>query len=244
MSGPFLEVRQLAVSYQAVAALRGVSLHAGEREVVAVLGPNGAGKSTLLNAVVGLVTPRAGEVRLDGEVLTGRSPDQVARRGVGVVPEGRRIFGRLSVEENLRVCPVGSRRRRHEQREVVYALFPALAERSRQLGRYLSGGQQQQLAIGRALMAAPRLLLLDEPSLGLAPAAVEAVFETIGRLREAGVTVVVVEQRVHQTLAIADRAYVLSAGTIRLETTAGGPDADRAIEAAYFGEAHPAGAGG
>ncbi len=203
-----------------VAAVRNLTLVVAAGEIVGLIGPNGAGKSTTLHAIVGLVPPSAGEIRLRGEPLRGRDPESVARAGVALVPEGRRIFGGFSVEENLRLGLAAARRNGGAARlEAVYELFPILAESRRPQAGVLSGGQQQQLAIGRALMADPQLLLLDEPSLGLAPGLVDAVFEALAAVRERGVTVFLVEQRAQRTVAFADRTYVLTNGELRLTLT-------------------------
>jgi branched-chain amino acid transport system ATP-binding protein len=215
-----LELDGVDVRYGRVAAVRRLTLSVDAGEIIGLIGPNGAGKSTTLHAIVGLLPPSAGEIRLRGESLRGRSPESVARAGVALVPEGRRIFGGFSVEENLRLGLAAARRNGAAARLAeVYELFPALADfRGRQAGA-LSGGQQQQLAIGRALMADPELLLLDEPSLGLAPALVDVVFETLATIRERGVTVLLVEQRAQRTVAFADRTYVLANGELRLTLT-------------------------
>ena len=221
MSAPaLLELDGVNVRYGRVAAVRRLTLSVDAGEIIGLIGPNGAGKSTTLHAIVGLLPPSAGEIRLRGASLRGCSPESVARAGVALVPEGRRIFGGFSVEENLRLGLAAARRNGAAARLAeVYELFPALADfRGRQAGA-LSGGQQQQLAIGRALMADPELLLLDEPSLGLAPALVDVVFETLATIRERGVTVLLVEQRAQRTVAFADRTYVLANGELRLTLT-------------------------
>ncbi|HUP33722.1 MAG TPA: ABC transporter ATP-binding protein [Gaiellaceae bacterium] len=234
-NAPLLAVDGLEVSYGGVPAVRGVSLEVGGGEIVGVIGPNGASKSTLLHAITGLVPFATGDVRLAGTSLRGRPPETIARAGVALVPEGRRIFGGFSVEENLRL---GLAARRGDGAAAalddVYELFPVLAEtRGRDAGS-LSGGQQQQLAIGRALVAGPDVLLLDEPSLGLAPAIVELVFEVLTAIRERGVTVLLVEQRAQRTVAFADRTYVLGNGELRMTLApADAGDTDRMI-AAYL----------
>ena len=212
----------LAVRYGAVDAVRGVSLDVGRGEIVGLIGPNGAGKSSTLHAVMGAAPVVGGEIRLDGVSLVGRRSEDVARRGVALVPEGRRIFGELTVEENLRL---GLAARRSgsagDGLARAYDLFPVLREfRSRHAG-VLSGGQQQQLAIGRALAADPDVLLLDEPSLGLAPKVVDVVFEALAQIRDAGLAVLLVEQRAQRTVALADRSHVLANGELRLTL---GPD--------------------
>jgi branched-chain amino acid transport system ATP-binding protein len=230
---PLLELDGVDVRYGRVAAVRNLALAVNAGEIVGLIGPNGAGKSTTLHAIVGLLPPSAGEIRLRGEPLRGRSPESVARSGVALVPEGRRIFGGFSVEENLRLGLAAARRNGADARlKGVYDLFPVLADyRGRQAGA-LSGGQQQQLAIGRALMADPELLLLDEPSLGLAPTLVDVVFEALAAVRERGVTVLLVEQRAQRTVAFADRTYVLANGELRLTLTpADAADTDKMISA-------------
>lgn len=229
-----LDVDGLTVEYGTVRALRGVSLQVFAGELLAIVGPNGAGKSTLLMTIAGGLRPRAGSVRFDGRDITRAAAEDVARARLSLVPEGRHIFGRLTVEENLRVVPLGSRSERRRQLETVYELFPVLGEKRRRIAGHLSGGQQQQLAIARALMGRPRLLLLDEPSLGLAPALVDTVFDAIDGLRRSGTTVVLVEQRLHQSLRVADRAYVLNGGQLRYQTADLGEDARSHIVDAYF----------
>lgn len=213
---PLLVVDGLTVAYGAVVAIRDVSLTVGRGEIVAALGPNGAGKTTLLRAIAGALKPQHGSVGFDGRSLTGLVPEVVVRRGVALVPEGRHVFPNLTVQENLAIGGI-ARTDRDELRadtERWLARFPILGERAGQMAGTLSGGEQQQLAIARALMSRPRMLLLDEPSLGLAPIFVDRIFELIQQLRTDGVTVLLVEQNVHRALEIADRAYVLSVGAV------------------------------
>jgi branched-chain amino acid transport system ATP-binding protein len=226
MSAPALELDGLEVRHGAVHAVRGLSLEVRAGEIVGLIGPNGAGKSSTLHAVMGLVPCAAGDVLLRGESLAGRNPEDVARSGVALVPEGRRIFAELTVEENLRL---GGR-----AFESAYELFPVVAEFRKRPAGALSGGQQQQLAIARALVAEPDVLLLDEPSLGLAPLVVDVVFEALEQIRDRGIAVLLVEQRAQRTVALADRSYVLSNGRLRLTL---GPEAAEdtdALVAAYF----------
>jgi branched-chain amino acid transport system ATP-binding protein len=232
-----LEVEDLEVRYGAVPAVRGVSLQVGRGEIVGLIGPNGAGKSTTLHAIVGLVRPHRGDIRLAGRSLRGRPPEAVARAGIALVPEGRRIYAEMTVEENLRLglAARSSRDGVDADLEWISTLFPVVREfRARPAGS-LSGGQQQQLAIARALVAAPRVLLLDEPSLGLAPALVDVVFAALAEIRARGVTVLLVEQRAQRTVAFADRTYVMANGEIRMTLgPADAEDSDRLV-AAYFG---------
>jgi branched-chain amino acid transport system ATP-binding protein len=220
-----LEVDGLDVRYGAVPAVRNLSLSVAEGEIVGLIGPNGAGKSTTLHAITGLTPANAGEVLLDGRSILGLYPEEIARAGVALVPEGRRIFADFTVEENLRLG-LAARRDGDERGALAEAfeLFPVLREFRRRSAGALSGGQQQQLAIGRALVAGPRVLLLDEPSLGLAPAIVDGVFEALLRIRERGVTILLVEQRAQRTVALADRTEVLANGELRM--TLGPQDAD------------------
>ncbi|BDG61041.1 ABC transporter ATP-binding protein [Caldinitratiruptor microaerophilus] len=232
-----LEVENLEVFYGPVQALFGVSLRVEAGEIVTLVGRNGAGKSTLLRAISGLV-PACGSVRFAGEELLGRAPEQIVRRGVAHVPEGRRIFPGLTVVENLQVAAyaVGAPEARvREDVGRVLDLFPGLRARSRSYGWSLSGGEQQMLAIGRGLMARPRLLLLDEPSLGLAPLLVDELFRTIGEIRSAGTAVLLAEQNAAMALALADRAYVLENGRITREGPGSELLQDEGVIAAYLG---------
>jgi branched-chain amino acid transport system ATP-binding protein len=231
-AAPALELDALDVRYGSVPAVRGVSLQVDRGELIGLIGPNGAGKSTTLHAIMGVVPAAAGDVRLAGRSLRGRTPEAIARSGISLVPEGRRIFGELSVEENLRLGLAARRRNGTAGLADAYELFPVLSEfRGRQAGA-LSGGQQQQLAIGRALVAAPEVLLLDEPSLGLAPTVVDTVFEALAGIRERGVSILLVEQRAQRTVALADRTYVLANGELRMTLTpADADDTDKMIQA-------------
>ena len=233
---PALAVNGLEVRYGGVAALRGVTFEVQRGEIVGLIGPNGAGKSTTLHAIMGLVAVAQGEVHVSGRPLRGLPPERVARSGVALVPEGRRIFAGLTVEENLRLGLAGRRTREGVEADIeaVYELFPIVEQFRRRPAGALSGGQQQQLAIGRALVARPDLLLLDEPSLGLAPKIVDVVFEALAEIRSRGVTVLLVEQRAQRTVAFADRTYLISNGEIRLSLTPADAGDSARMVAAYF----------
>jgi branched-chain amino acid transport system ATP-binding protein len=220
---PVLELEDVEVRYGSVPAVRDLSLEVRRGEIVGLIGPNGAGKSTTLHAIMGLQPVHRGAVRLHGTSLVGRPPEAITRTGLSLVPEGRRIFAELTVEENLRLGLAGRRDRAGADDAVARAidLFPMLGEFRRRRAGGLSGGQQQQLAIGRALVAGPDVLLLDEPSLGLAPKVVDIVFEALAEIRRAGLTVLLVEQRAQRTVAFADRTYLMANGAVRLTL---GPD--------------------
>jgi branched-chain amino acid transport system ATP-binding protein len=213
-----LEIDRIDVAYGAIRALQGVSLSIQAGEVVTLIGANGAGKTTTIRTISGLLRPTAGSIRFEGHPIHAMSAEAVVARGIVQVPEGRKIFGDLTVEENLRVGAylVRNRARIEAGFDRVYGLFPRLRERRRQLGSTLSGGEQQMLAFGRALMSEPKLLLLDEPSLGLAPVLVREVARVIGELQRQGITILLVEQNARVALALADRGYVLEAGRIVL----------------------------
>ena len=233
---PMLELHALDVRYGGVAAVRELDLEVGPGEIVGLIGPNGAGKSTTLHAIMGAAPVVGGDIRLAGRSLRGRSPEAIARSGVALVPEGRRIFAELTVEENLRLGLSGRRTRDgiDEAIEEVYALFPVVREFRRRQAGSLSGGQQQQLAIGRALVASPDVLLLDEPSLGLAPKIVDLVFDALAGIRESGISVLLVEQRAQRTVAFADRTYLLANGRVRLTLTPADAGDTEAMVHAYL----------
>jgi branched-chain amino acid transport system ATP-binding protein len=216
-----LHLRTVAASYGHIAALRGIDLEVANGEVVALIGSNGAGKSTALKVISGLIRPHSGDVEFLGKSIVGEAPEAIVARGIVHVPEGRRIFPRLTVEQNLMVGAYSPRAHGKEKitREEVYALFPRLHERRRQAGGSLSGGEQQMLAFGRAMMAQPLLLLLDEPSLGLAPILVEEVAKAIEHFRASGVTILLVEQNAELALSLATRGYVIETGQIVLADT-------------------------
>jgi branched-chain amino acid transport system ATP-binding protein len=236
-----LQLSSIAADYGGLQALRGVSLHANEGEITALLGANGAGKSTILNVICGLLPPRSGRVVFCDEDITGTPPEKLVERGLTQVPEGGQNFGELSVRDNL-ILGAYSRLRRREKAAVerdlteVCELFPVLAEAAERRADTLSGGERQMLAIGRALMSDPRLLLLDEPSSGLAPKAVAEVFRKVELLRERGTTLLLVEQNVSAALQIADRGYVLEVGQVVLEGTSEELLANRDVRRAYLGK--------
>ncbi len=214
-----LRISELSASYGTAPVLQGVSLHVERGETVALLGPNGAGKSTLLAAITGTIAQRAGSIQLDGAEIGAQKSHAIVARGVTLVPEGRLVFAPFTVEDNLRLGAIRLKGALAERYDYVYALFPRLAERRRQLAGTLSGGEQQMLAVGRALMSAPRLLLLDEPFLGLAPLVVTEIRRTLEKLRESGLTLLMVEQKLEIALSFASRAYVLIKGRVALEET-------------------------
>jgi branched-chain amino acid transport system ATP-binding protein len=232
-----LKLDGVVAAYDDVTCLHGVSLEVRRGEIVTLIGANGAGKSTTLKTVSGLLTPRAGRIEFDGQPIAGRSPDAIVALGLVQVPEGRRVFPELSVEENLRVGAylVANRAKVRNMLADVYARFPRLAERRRQLAGTLSGGEQQMLAFGRAMMAQPKLLMLDEPSLGLAPRMVDEVMRSIRMFRESGVTIFLVEQNANLALRLADRAYVMETGQITMTGRGAQLLADARVRASYLG---------
>jgi branched-chain amino acid transport system ATP-binding protein len=232
-----LELREVEVSYGNILALKGVSLTVAEGELVTLIGSNGAGKSTTLKTISGLLRPRAGTIRYHGQALDHLPPHRIVALGISQCPEGRRLFGRLTVAENLRLGAVHRRDRDGVRQDVerVYGLFPVLRERNRQTAATLSGGEQQMLAIGRAVMSRPRLLLLDEPSLGLAPLLVGAIFDTIRQLKREGTTILLVEQNARLALEVADRAYVMETGRIMLAGPAAELKHNPQVEHTYLG---------
>jgi branched-chain amino acid transport system ATP-binding protein len=229
-----LVVETLEVRHGAVRAVRGLSFEVAPREIVGLIGPNGAGKSSALHAIMGAAPIVSGDVTLGGRSLVGRRTEDIVRAGVALVPEGRRIFAELSVEENLRLGLAGRRSRGGDAFDRVYELFPIVREFRRRNAGALSGGQQQQLAIARALVAEPDVLLLDEPSLGLAPRIVDVVFDALATIREHGLAVLLVEQRAQRTVALADRTYVIANGELRLTLGPGDADDTDSLVAAYL----------
>lgn len=238
-----LELHEVHARYGAITALRGVSIDVKQGELVALLGVNGAGKSTTLGCIAGVLRPWQGRITFEMASILGKSPEKIARLGISLVPEGRDIFPSLTVEENLRLGAFTRSEKGEYRRNLdeVYDLFPMLKERLQQPGGTLSGGEQQQLAIARALMSSPRLLMLDEPSLGLAPALVDQIFELIARLHERGVTILLVEQNVDRALEIVDRAYLMNTGLIESQGTAQQLRSQADIESIYMGVGRQAG---
>ncbi|OGK81355.1 MAG: ABC transporter ATP-binding protein [Candidatus Rokubacteria bacterium GWA2_70_23] len=235
---PMLDVRDLHVYYGEIHALKGISFRVAQGEIVTLLGNNGAGKTTTLKTLSGLLAPRRGDVLLNGASLAGAPPHGIVLKGITHVPEGRRIFNRLTVLENIEMgAYTRSDRGIAEDMERVFAIFPRLKERRAQVAGTLSGGEQQMLAIGRALMAKPRLLLLDEPSMGLAPVLVEQIFETVQAINRQGVTILLVEQNAAMALSIAGRGYVLETGEIALSGAAADLAGNPEVRRAYLGEA-------
>jgi branched-chain amino acid transport system ATP-binding protein len=232
-----LELENLHVSYGEIPALKGISLEVRPGEIVALLGNNGAGKTTTLRAISGLLTPRDGDVRFEGQSLRGMPAHAIVRKGIAHVPEGRRVFNRLTVRENLEMGAY-ARSDSSVARDIdrVFGLFPRLLERRTQVSGTLSGGEQQMLAIGRAMMASPRMLLLDEPSMGLSPVLVEQIFDTVRDINREGTTILLVEQNAAMALEIAGRAYVLETGTVALSGEAAELARNPDVRKAYLGE--------
>ncbi len=234
---PMLEIKDLHTYYGNIHALKGISLTVEQGEIVSLIGGNGAGKTTTLRTICGLQKPRQGIVELEGEDLVAYKAHEIVNKGVAMVPEGRGIFARLSVLENLDMGAYtrNDKKKIEDDRERVFSIFPRLEERRKQIAGTLSGGEQQMLAIGRALMARPRLLLLDEPSMGLAPILVEGIFETIKSINQEGTTVLLVEQNALMALSIANRGYVLQTGKIVLQDTAENLQQNETVQKAYLG---------
>lgn len=232
-----LEIKDLVVKYGGITAVKGISLTIGDGETVALIGANGAGKSSTLHAVSGLLRTASGTITFDGKNITGISPDRIVEMGLVQVPEGRQIFTRLTVEENLRMGAYVNRDKAdiERNRERVLTLFPILKERAKQSAGTLSGGEQQMLAIGRALMSSPKMLLLDEPSMGLSPIMTQEVFDVLRSLKDEKITVFVIEQNAYDALELADRAYIMETGTITLEGTCADLIRDERVKDAYLG---------
>ena len=236
MANPILTLSKVSAHYGKIQALHQVSLHINQGEIVTLIGANGAGKTTLLGTLCGEPRASEGEITFDGKAITDWQTARIMREAIAIVPEGRRVFSRMTVEENLAMGGFFASRQQYQQRiERVYDLFPRLLERRVQRAGTMSGGEQQMLAIGRALMSQPRLLLLDEPSLGLAPIIIQQIFDTIEQLRKEGMTIFLVEQNANQALKLADRGYVLENGRVVLEDTGDALLANEAVRSAYLG---------
>jgi branched-chain amino acid transport system ATP-binding protein len=234
---PLLEFRHVDTFYGSLHILKGVDYTVGKGEIVALLGSNGAGKTTTMKTILGIVNPRNGEVKFEGRRIDGTQTRKIIQLGIAPVPEGRRVFPKLTVLDNLKMG-AWTRKDREIQQDVdrVYSLFPRLSERKNQLGGTLSGGEQQMLAIGRALMARPRLMIMDEPSMGLSPILTERVFNTVVEINKQGMTIFMVEQNAYMALQIASRGYVLQTGSVVLEDTAANLLASDTVRKAYLGE--------
>ena len=232
-----LEIKDLNVFYGAIHALKGISLTVGDGELVSLIGANGAGKTTTLHTISGLLTAASGSVTLDGTDLQKVAPNTIINLGLAHVPEGRHVFARMTVEENLRMGAyiIKDQKKIAENMEKVYGHFPRLKERRRQLAGTLSGGEQQMLATGRALMTDPKIVLMDEPSMGLSPLLVKEIFSIIQELHDSGITILLVEQNAKMALAVSDRAYVLETGSISMEGSAADLAADDRVRKAYLG---------
>ncbi|MCQ2420558.1 MAG: ABC transporter ATP-binding protein [Clostridia bacterium] len=230
-----LEIRDLVVSYGGIEAVKGISMNVEEGKVITLIGSNGAGKSTTLKTIAGLVKPKSGDILLNGESLVGKSTDQIVSMGVTLVPEGRRVFSNLTVEENLRIGAYLRKDPIADDLARVYDLFPRLREREWQLAGTLSGGEQQMLAVGRALMAKPKVIMMDEPSLGLAPIVVRGIFDIIREINQQGITVLLNEQNANMALKIADWAYVMQTGSIVMDGEGRALAENAEVKEAYLG---------
>lgn len=231
-----LEIKNLSVNFGGIKAVNDISMAVEEGKIVTLIGANGAGKSTVLRSISGIVKPQAGEILLNGQNILGMSPDAIVSRGVTLVPEGRRVFPNLTVQENLKIGAYLRKDKLDADLEYVYSLFPRLKERHWQLAGTLSGGEQQMLAVGRALMSKPKLVMMDEPSLGLAPLVVKSIFEIIETINGEGITVLLIEQNANMALRIADTAYVLETGAITMAGTGAELLANDTIKEAYLGK--------
>ncbi len=236
MSDVILSVKDLQVSYGGIEAVKGISFDVPEGKIVTLIGANGAGKSTTLKAIAGLVKPSAGTIEFKGESITGKDSSDIVSRGVTLVPEGRRVFSNMSVLENIRIGAYLRKDDLSKDVEWVYSLFPRLKERSWQLAGTLSGGEQQMLAVARALMSRPKVIMMDEPSLGLAPLVVKGIFDIIKEINKKGVTVLLIEQNANMALKIADFAYVLETGRITLSGTGAELLSNEEVKKAYLGK--------
>ncbi|MBQ2319079.1 MAG: ABC transporter ATP-binding protein [Clostridia bacterium] len=231
-----LEIKNLSVNFGGIKAVNDISMAVEEGKIVTLIGANGAGKSTVLRSISGIVKPQSGEILLNGQNILGMSPDAIVSRGITLVPEGRRVFPNLTVQENLKIGAYLRKDKLDADLEYVYSLFPRLKERHWQLAGTLSGGEQQMLAVGRALMSKPKLVMMDEPSLGLAPLVVKSIFEIIETINGEGITVLLIEQNANMALRIADTAYVLETGAITMAGTGAELLANDTIKEAYLGK--------
>lgn len=239
MSNNILEIKDLVVSYNGIEAVKEISFDVPKGKIVTLIGANGAGKSTVLKTVAGVVKPKNASILFEGEEISGKTPDFIVSKGVTLVPEGRRVFPNLTVLENLKIGAYLRKDKKAIQKDIehVYELFPRLSERSWQLAGTLSGGEQQMLAVGRALMSSPKLIMMDEPSLGLAPLVVQDIFSIIRQINSEGITVLLIEQNANMALKIADKAYVMETGHITMEGTGEELLANETIKEAYLGKA-------
>ena len=231
-----LNISDLNVAYGGIKAVKGISLDVEEGKIVTLIGSNGAGKSTTLKTIAGLIKPKSASIRFCGEEMVGRSPDQIVKAGIVLVPEGRRVFPNLTVKENLRMGAYLRRDKLDDDYEHIFELFPRLKERSWQLAGTLSGGEQQMLAVGRALMSRPKLIMMDEPSLGLAPLVVKGIFDIIRSINQSGITVLLIEQNANMALQVADKAYVLETGLITKTGSGQALLMDEEVREAYLGK--------
>ena len=231
-----LEIRDLVVSYGGIEAVKGISMDVPEGQIITLIGANGAGKSTTLKSISGIVRPKSVSIKFNGEELFGKTPNYIVSKGITLVPEGRRVFDNLTVAENLRIGAYLRKDNLKADMDYVYGLFPRLKEREWQMAGTLSGGEQQMLAVGRALMSRPKLIMMDEPSLGLAPLIVKSIFEIIKTINKEGITVLLIEQNANMALKIADKGYVMETGEIKMEGTGAELLANEEIKEAYLGK--------
>lgn len=232
----YLKITDLSVSYGGIHAVKGISLEVPKGKIVTLIGSNGAGKSTTLRTIAGVVKPKAGSIQFDGKEICGKSPDDIVSMGITLVPEGRRVFGNLTVLENLKIGAYVHNDKLDKYLDDIYELFPRLKEREWQLAGTLSGGEQQMLAVGRALMSRPKLIMMDEPSLGLAPLIVKDIFDIIKTINAEGITVLLIEQNANLALKTADWGYVMETGVITMEGTGADLLANESVKEAYLGK--------
>lgn len=231
-----LEIKDLVVSYGGIEAVKGISMEVPEGQIITLIGANGAGKSTTLKSISGIVKPKSASILFNGEEICGKTPDYIVSKGITLVPEGRRVFSNLTVAENLKIGAYLRKDNIKADMDYVYSLFPRLKEREWQLSGTLSGGEQQMLAVGRALMSRPKVIMMDEPSLGLAPLIVKDIFEIIKTINKEGITVLLIEQNANMALKVADKGYVMETGVIKMEGTGADLLANEEIKEAYLGK--------